>query len=251
MALFRAVTLLLVLTVPLAGCSAFTPSPSDARALSVRNDTLDAIDRVEAYRFTISGRATASRGDRERTATFDGEGAVNHTTRWMYLQASVGDDEDTVFLRGYDYLRACPFSEFVNVEDAWYPTELPRDRPWSAYTQLGGLRPLADVSRVYYLGNETVDGHTVHRIRFVPDLGEWERTWGGVPRASDATVENASVTLRVNASSDLPVDATVRRTKRSDGVPVEEAVTYEYDYGPVHVPRPNETVIGEEACPDL
>ncbi|WP_207212711.1 hypothetical protein [Halogeometricum borinquense] len=233
-----------------------TRPPSDPAAERLVNQTADATTNVSAYSFTISGSAVAKQGGERRTATYDGHAAFNRSERTYRMSISLDGESKTLFVRGYSLYKPCPYSEYVNVENASYATELPENRSWTTYTMLGGQRQLFDVSRVYDRGTDTVNGTEVRVVEVVPDQSKLSSLSAGVPGDEDVRRMNAeasalNMTLYVSPESDLPVRVVVER--RHDGgfrkPAVQERIVYDFTYGPTTVETPEQTVQDKDACP--
>ncbi len=230
-----------------------TAPPSDPRAVDVARRSANATANVSAYSFTVGGEVTARRGGEERRATYDGRGAFDRASRRYYVHLELADDAETRYVRGHRLYRPCPMSRYVNVENASYVTDLPRNRSWTAYTMLGGQRRVVDVSRLYYRGTRTLDGNETHVVRVVPDVDELRRLSLGVPREgaeSPNAGANVTATTYVDATTHLPRRIVVRRHRGGWGEPtIDERIVYDFSYGPADVPRPDRTVESEDACP--
>lgn len=230
--------------------------PSDPAAERVLNRTARATADVPAYAFTVGGSVVVERGGDRRTASYDGRGAFNRSQRAYRIELSLADDSETRYVRGHTLFRPCPYSKYVNVENASYATALPENRSWTAYTMLGGQRRLFDVSRAYDRGTDTVDGTEVRVVEVVPDRSKLSSLSAGVPGDDDVGRTNArasalNATLSVSTETGLPLRVVVRRERGSGlgGPTVSERIVYEFAYGPTDVEAPERTVESEDACP--
>ncbi|MFB6123735.1 MAG: hypothetical protein ABEJ78_09795 [Haloferacaceae archaeon] len=250
-----AVAALVVLVVAGVAVGVFGRSlpESDARAVAIADRTANATTNVTKYTFDVRGRAVARAKGEERRATYDGRGAFNRTTRRYFLRLTLDGDEETRYLRGHTAYRPCPFSRYVNVENASYAVSLPENRSWTTYTLLGGQRRLYDVSHLYYRGTTTIGGERTHELLVVPNQRKLRAFTRGVPSEGDPNrnLQNVSATLYVSTETSLPRRIVVERTRGTlFGPTLRSRIVYDVTYGATTVPRPDATVASEDACPE-
>lgn len=234
--------------------------PSDERAVELLASGADVSESIEAYRYDIGGKMTATYGNEQEWMRVSGQGAVNRSTRRLHAEASGEDDSSEVYVEGYTRYEPCPFSQYSNVENVWYGVELDRNVSWTSYTTLGELDTLQQISHVYLAGNATIDGTQTHVLIVRPNPTKLDelrpnvRTEETDRDGSRQWLRDITVRLWISDETGRLLQLRVHRVSRTGplfGARVEETFEYTYDYGPTTVSMPNETVESQEECPDV
>lgn len=249
----RPVVVVAVGALALAGCLGGGQPPSDPRAERLVDDAADAIERTDAYRYDISGRARVERGDRSESIRIEGAGAVNATQRRVRKTVAGGGDNETVFVDGRTAYARCPFSNLVDVDPAWYPaSKIPANRSWHHATDLGTVRYLSSAP-ASDAGNETIDDERTHVVVLHPDVTTWEDAereaiYPGQGRPDRGVLRNVTVRLWLDAETSHPrrVQITQRRAVR--GATARSSQVLDVEYGSTTVSLPS-TVASEADCP--
>jgi len=244
---------LLAALIALAGCGMLGDSqpPSDDRALEVRNETVDALADVTAYRMSMDTDVSASAEGRSQSLSVDGDGVVNRTTRLMRMNTSVQGRTVTSYLDGRSVYTQCP-----SPWSGWGKQNQSTDVEWLSLTPLGRQVELFERTNVYWNGTATIDGDETSVIVAYPS----QKTVSSLPGESqtdltntDATVENITAKLWVDQETSRPVQSLIRVQISGNGGEATATVTVEYtDYGePVHVeiPEISDDEIRELGCP--
>lgn len=241
-------TCLLALLVVLSGCSVLPggPPPSDERAVDVRNRTVAAVDSVSTYRYSLYARVSASDGDRTRTVTVNGEGAVDRRQRRMESTATAESDTGERSTRSLYVDGRTVYTECSDPWDGWGVESASESVDWFTLTPLGRQLELLERTNVYWGGNRTLDGnrtlllvtHPSRRtLASLPDVGQ---TAGDYSRGNFA---NVTFKVWVDARTDRPVKSELRfELSVKDASGVGSLTTRYRAYGePANVSLPSST----------
>lgn len=242
-----AVMLALVIVVT-SGCL------SSVNADEVRDDSLDAMEDVETYRFDMEMNITMDGwgGDMEGFSVgMTGEGVVNESSERMRMSSTTNIGEGTE-QRTYVVNDTVYTKSGIGEDESWYKmgseSEVPRT--WNTSAPAGDYEEILKISDVSHEGTETVDGESAYVLRLDPDPDAYtellkERlngaTDGGAPPLfgeGGATVEDASArywiseetghVLRTESEMDLSFE--IGNTGESMSATVELNVRM-YDHG--------------------
>jgi hypothetical protein len=246
------VTVLAVSAALLGGCLG-GPPPSDPRARTVLNDSIDALRDVDSFRYSVSGHARVTADGQSESIRVSGGGVLNATQQRLRTTVRVEGENRTVFVDGRTVYAACPLSRYVNVRDAWYPAmELPDDRSWRAAVNPLFARLLHE-SRVYDGGTTTVDGDRVDVVVARPSPEQFRRFERRVTLPGDrldrGSVENVTLRLHVDADTDRPRLLGIDQRRSVRDATLRSRQTIRLTYRPASVSA-LPTVPSEEACPE-
>lgn len=244
---------LLVLIVVLAGCTGGQPQ-SDPAAERIVNESVDALQRVDSYRYTIDGTVEITQGDQSRSIRISGSGVLNATQQRMRSTARGDGDNKTAFVDGDTVYVSCPSSRFGNVDDAWYPaSNLSTDGSWRDATDLAVGRFLQGVP-VSDAGNDTLDGNRTRVVVALPSPDQFRDlesrlTVQSGENLNRGRIQNVSVRVWFDAKTDRPHQIRYEVRSSVDGATLRQRQTVRFQYQPATVSLPR-TVPTEDACPD-
>lgn len=229
----------------LAGCLE-SREPSDPEAVEAVEASLRALEDVDGYTSEVGGGFEAAVDGDRITASVDGEHRVDERSRTAHVRVEADDDREEVYVDDATVYEQCDFSHYVNVEDAWYPSET--DVDWDDATLLGGQEFLLDISEVYDRGTEQRSGREARVVEFAPDPDEYHE-YQRRTTVADADVSSPnSVTVTQWLVDDRPIRIRSEVERSSSGGTIEEDVHYDVTYGAVSIELPP-IVDDEDACP--
>lgn len=161
-----AVVLVLV-AVAVSGCL------GSVNADEVREDSLEAMETTDTYRFDMDMNLTMGGGLSEGFSVgMTGEGAVNDSSDRMRMSSEVGMGEgiekEVYVVNGTMYQMT---DGTMDDGDEWYKTEAEPvvSRTWNTSSPAGEYEELLEISEVSHEGTETVDGKPAYVLRLEPD----------------------------------------------------------------------------------
>lgn len=167
----RAALALSVLLV-LSGCLGFGgPPPSEPGAEAVVDEAATQSSAIETYRFSHDISIVATNGDETRRVQVDVHGAVNRTAQRFRGETEYRGQSRATYVDSNKAYTDCepPWGWGVeNVSEA-------NDGDWSNIDPLGRQVALLEASPVYWAGNETIDGVSVHVVDARPSGDTLER----------------------------------------------------------------------------
>jgi len=195
--------------------------PSDDRAEATVADARAAVTDVTAYRTRIDGQVVAQDGDDRLSASFDGNIRVNASQRRLNATVRASDGGQGAGLSsGTRRAYVDNYTAYSECRVGWERRNLSEGRPWIDYTPAGQQLLLLNNTDVYWRGTETVDGTEAALVVAYPTEEELQVTSEvtGTEQTDfeDASLENATVRLWVDTSTDRPVRAQ-REIELSDG----------------------------------
>ena len=243
----------LVVLLVLAGCNGgVSHPPSDDRALDALNRTETALESVETYRFATEMRVTASKGDRSRSITVTGEGAVDVPNRRIHAVTEVESETLDSYVDGYT-----SYTECADPWGGWGVENLSESASWRSFAPAGRQVELFDRANVYWRGNATVDGNRTHLLVAYPSkktlVDLQRRGRATAPDLQGANLKNVTVKLWVDAETGLPAKSLLSIRLKQDGATAVARATNTYSgYGDavnVTVPDSTRTDPWETGCP--
>ena len=196
-----AVVLALVVVVT-SGCL------GSVNADEVRDDSLDAMENTETYRFDMEMNMTMDGlgGEMEGfSVDMTGEGAVNESSERMRMSSTTdigeGTEQQTYVVNDTVYTKT-----EMGGDGSWYRMDSRSEvsQTWNSSAPAGDYEEILEISEVSHEGTETVDGESAYVLSLDPDPDAYtdllkERlngaTDGGTPPLfgdGGATVEDAS-----------------------------------------------------------
>lgn len=231
----------------LAGCFD-RREPNDPEAVEAVEASLDALEGVEGYTVDIGGSVEGRARGETVTASLDGEQRVDETARRAHAFVEADDEREELYFDDGTVYEQCPFSRYVNVDDAWYPAETGVD--WRDATLLAAQEVLLDISKVYDRGTETRPEGRARVVEFAPDADEYHRYQRRVGLDDENIQTPDSVTLTQWLVDDRPVGVRSEVERGSlFGPSVEEDIRYDVTYESVSIELPT-LVEDEDACPE-
>lgn len=224
--------------------------PSDQRAVDAVDRSVAALADVDTYRFSLDGEARASRGDEQVRVDVTGEGVVDVAGRRMNVTTRARDATRTVYVSNRTAYTEC-------ARMGWGRQNLSASTRWVNVTPAGEQFALLDRTDVYWRGTETVNRTEAAVVVAYPTKEELQ----SVARArgteltdlSGANVQNVTVTVWIDAETNLPLKARRDVELKRNGVAGSATVTFRfsgYDE-PATVTRPafDEDSVWEMGCP--
>lgn len=225
-AALRAIALSTVLVVALAGCSAIGDEPTrEDRAVEALEDTRDALEDVETYRYEADLAVAADR------RSIDGSlfGAVDLADRRLYTNATTDGETLESYVDGRTMKEQCP-----SPWGGWHVEELEDEAFWPAETPTHAQLALFDTGDLYWNGTETVDGREAVRLSGSPSADALDdgATGGGSPfDFGGPNVDETSATLWIDAETDRPLESHVEFTVTDGDESATASITMRYlDY---------------------
>ena len=174
----------------------------------VRDDSLDAMENTETYRFDMEMNMTMDGlgGEMEGfSVDMTGEGAVNESSERMRMSSTTdigeGTEQQTYVVNDTVYTKT-----EMGGDGSWYRMDSRSEvsQTWNSSAPAGDYEEILEISEVSHEGTETVDGESAYVLSLDPDPDAYtdllkERlngaTDGGTPPLfgdGGATVEDAS-----------------------------------------------------------
>lgn len=160
-----------LIVVAVSGCL------GSVNADEVREDSLEAMEKTDTYRFDMEMNLTMGGGLSEGfSVSMTGEGAVNGSSDRMRMSSEVGMaggiEEEVYVVNGTMYQRK---DGTMDEGDEWYKTEAEPvvSRTWNTSSPAGGYEELLEISEVSHEGNDEVDGEPAYVLSLRPDTEEY------------------------------------------------------------------------------
>lgn len=239
----RRLVLAVALAILLTGCSALPfggPPPSDEQAVEAVAQVNDAIATVETYRFELTMRVSATKGDRSRTVTVDGAGSVDIPAKQMHATSQAQGETLDSYVDGYTAYQECapPWG-------GWGGENVSQSQPWVTTTPLFNQLTLFERTNVYWRGNRTLNGNRTVLVVAHPDKQTLEslaeRRQTGDTGIGSASLKNATARLWIDPETDRPVKSSLRLKLSKGGANAVAHLTIRYrQYGePVNISIPD------------
>lgn len=241
----------LALLVVLAGCTGILADdpPRDEQAVASIDETRDALDAVETYRYETDLRVTATADGRTERVDARVEGAVNATARRMNSTSESESQTRHAVLVNRTAHRECPRPW------SFWAVENQSAEDWDALTPAYRQLSLLDSGALRHEGTATVGGRNATLVVGEPPASALRRyneggsqpLFGG-PEISDATLE-----VWIDDETGLPLRTRLRFTVSSREGSATARMDTRFDgYGePVTVEVPEEALADplEHGCP--
>jgi len=210
----KSAVLLVLVVVATTGCL------SSVNADEVRNESLEAMETTETYRFEME--MNMSMGDGmlgDFSVNMNGEGAVNESSDRMRMSSEIdmgeGMEQDVYVVNGTMYQKTGMMGDG---EGEWYKmnAEPAVSQAWNTSAPSGGYEEILEISDVSHEGDDEINGEQAYVLSLNPDTEEYnellrERLNGMTSDGASAselfgedglTVEDASMRYWISKESE-------------------------------------------------